>query len=412
MVILALKELSILSCVHGAHIAGSDHIPVMARLGLPIVEVAGFKTKVKRVADKVCPHAGPLPGGSVADLYPTLLHVHAENAGMRLTEERLELLVAKSRKLFLVYLREAEYEVLKDARVHGACGVDDCATRSVELMRSTGAECYFAEVLKYYQQRIQGGGLRPIVDGQLLNKVLIRDTDVSGVAEGQVLGQWSVGGGLVVSHFFSGMFSESERVGWHVVKKELCSLSRGLKRALPYIITAPEGEVHGDASYLRGMINNPVNADMVMRCSVYLLKEDYGEDEEIALIMGFLDLLGFPEGVDVKRRLQIQRKAANFFLADGVLFMRSRDGLAKRVVVRRDEQVLLICAVHEGDGGHSAKGATYLKLRLRYWWKLMKTDVDVFVAGCEDCQRLSFKKELEPLRPSLMLFLVWYGALL
>ncbi|KAJ3058621.1 hypothetical protein HDU98_005285, partial [Podochytrium sp. JEL0797] len=48
----------------------------------------------------------------------------------------------------------------------------------------------------------------------------------------------------------------------------------------------------------------------MLGASAYLLKEDYGEDEEIALIAGFLDSLGFPDVVDVKRHLQIQRKAA------------------------------------------------------------------------------------------------------
>ncbi|KAL3695519.1 hypothetical protein R1sor_009595 [Riccia sorocarpa] len=99
----------------------------------------------------------------------------------------------------------------------------------------------------------------------------------------------------------------------------------------------------------------------------------------------------------------IRKKAYNYMLKDGYLWKRPkrRDGLPLRVVCDVDTQQKLMKEFHESLWvGHRGIWATFAKVKERYWWKNMYSDVASFVESCVTCQMYSSIRHRDGLHPT------------
>ena len=123
------------------------------------------------------------------------------------------------------------------------------------------------------------------------------------------------------------------------------------------------------------------------------------DDEELERVQKFLEDLERPKGLserDVRSFLDYARK---FFVSQGVLYRRSKEGLHQRVVVKPEEREAVLRGVHE-ELGHRGLFSTRRTLLDRYWWPAASQDVGIWVKGCEACQKLSDRKIVIPIEPS------------
>ncbi|KAL3702114.1 hypothetical protein R1sor_020136 [Riccia sorocarpa] len=100
---------------------------------------------------------------------------------------------------------------------------------------------------------------------------------------------------------------------------------------------------------------------------------------------------------------KIRQKAYGFLLREGYLWKRPkrRDGEFLRVVDDEDTKLELLKECHEALWtGHRGVLATYMKLKERYWWKGMYSDVDKFVGSCLHCQFYSKVRHRDGLVPT------------
>ncbi|KAL3699107.1 hypothetical protein R1sor_017129 [Riccia sorocarpa] len=100
---------------------------------------------------------------------------------------------------------------------------------------------------------------------------------------------------------------------------------------------------------------------------------------------------------------KIRQKAYGFLLREGYLWKRPkrRDGEFLRVVDDEDTKLELLKECHEALwAGHRGVWATYMKLKERYWWKGMYSDVDKFVGSCLHCQFYSKVRHRDGLVPT------------
>ncbi|KAL3702292.1 hypothetical protein R1sor_020314 [Riccia sorocarpa] len=100
---------------------------------------------------------------------------------------------------------------------------------------------------------------------------------------------------------------------------------------------------------------------------------------------------------------KIRQKAYGFLLREGYLWKRPkrRDGECLRVVDDEDTKLELLKECHEALwAGHRGVWATYMKLKERYWWKGMYSDVDEFVGSCLHCQFYSKVRHRDGLVPT------------
>jgi hypothetical protein len=88
-----------------------------------------------------------------------------------------------------------------------------------------------------------------------------------------------------------------------------------------------------------------------------------------------------------------------FFLTEGVLYRRSKEGMHQRVVVETSEREAVLRGVHE-NLGHRGLFSTRRTLLDRYWWPSVNNDVLVWVKGCDKCQAFSDRKIVLPIEPS------------
>ncbi|KAL3684474.1 hypothetical protein R1sor_002496 [Riccia sorocarpa] len=100
---------------------------------------------------------------------------------------------------------------------------------------------------------------------------------------------------------------------------------------------------------------------------------------------------------------KIRQKAYGFLLREEYLWKRPkrRDGEFLRVVDDEDTKLELLRECHEALWtGHRGVWATYMKLKERYWWKGMYSDVDKFVGSCLHCQFYSKVRHRDGLIPT------------
>ncbi|KAL3682085.1 hypothetical protein R1sor_000107 [Riccia sorocarpa] len=100
---------------------------------------------------------------------------------------------------------------------------------------------------------------------------------------------------------------------------------------------------------------------------------------------------------------KIRQKAYGFLLREGYIWKqpKRRDGEFLRVVDDEDTKMELLKECHEALwAGHRGVWATYMKLKERYWWKGMYSDVDKFVGSCLHCQFYSKVRHRDGLIPT------------
>ncbi|TPX44073.1 hypothetical protein CcCBS67573_g10428 [Chytriomyces confervae] len=318
---------------------------------------------------------------------------------------------------------------------------------------------------------------RPLDYASFVSRPPILTTDSSEMAEAQFLSQLDESGREYISHCFSGLWNHYE-LQYHIIKKELISVAKGLKRGAPYLSNALEIHVKSDAgTMIRGMINNPAIHDKVAQWTIadilqfpIVVKnigtkanpsdaltrmwdsaenpDDWNDLRELndeidrvfdfkitcltAAIVAhapassyadseFFDLVQYlnsgklPDGISTAERTCFQRRAAGYFLLDGVLFKRPKhaNGIPLRVVIGKQQQLDLVEAAHKlAGGGHTEFECTYLKIRIKYYWKGMQKMIRDYVNACEDCQRMRIRQYKEPAHPSKSpstIFILWYG---
>lgn len=114
-------------------------------------------------------------------------------------------------------------------------------------------------------------------------------------------------------------------------------------------------------------------------------KEEFGQ---------YFDYLNEPQSAPVPSR-QSKSSMSKFFLHEGLLYHSYRPGHLRRRGDFRDQLVvpeslrkLVIHACHDlpSSGGHLAFKATFDKVRDRYWWPTMHSDVQQHVNSCISCQ--------------------------
>jgi len=47
--------------------------------------------------------------------------------------------------------------------------------------------------------------------------------------------------------------------------------------------------------------------------------------------------------------------------------------------------ILLACHDNPATGGHFGRNKTYKKIKARYWWKGMKTEIEEYIRNCDNC---------------------------
>ncbi|KAL3687707.1 hypothetical protein R1sor_014016 [Riccia sorocarpa] len=117
----------------------------------------------------------------------------------------------------------------------------------------------------------------------------------------------------------------------------------------------------------------------------------------------YLSSLEKPEGCSDAEFKKVRHKAYGFLLHEGYLWKRPkrRDGVLLRVVDDRDTKLQLLKEFHDTLwAGHCGIWATYTKLKERYWWKGMYSDVDKFVGSCLHCQFYSKVRHRDGLVPT------------
>ncbi|KAJ3246119.1 hypothetical protein HDU77_009105, partial [Chytriomyces hyalinus] len=93
------------------------------------------------------------------------------------------------------------------------------------------------------------------------------------MVEVQFLSQLDESGREYISHCFSGLWNHYE-LQYHIVKKELISVAKGLKCSVLYLSNASEICMKSDAgTMIQGMINNPAIHDKVAQWTIaYILQ--------------------------------------------------------------------------------------------------------------------------------------------
>ncbi len=149
----------------------------------------------------------------------------------------------------------------------------------------------------------------------------------------------------------------------------------------------------------------PTTGDMIE------FREDLyeGEFRELGL---HLEAARLGEVHEIPRKLR--RKAFDFFLAQGYLWRRAKAAecaTPRRCVGKAEEKRIIMTGLHDhASAGHFGTARTYQKIRERYYWPGMYTDVERYVRTCATCQLNSNNRYFEELHPTYPsgLFQVWY----
>jgi transposase InsO family protein len=132
---------------------------------------------------------------------------------------------------------------------------------------------------------------------------------------------------------------------------------------------------------------------------VYLLNELYDEDwRKLGRFLETQDL----EGIDSKDQGKLKAKSLHYFVRDGRLFRRVRDGIPKEVIGTKSRQKEILREAHE-EGGHKGSLALRHRVGLRFFWPGQAKDANDFVRTCDLCQRRDprrFEEENRAVHPS------------
>ena len=133
--------------------------------------------------------------------------------------------------------------------------------------------------------------------------------------------------------------------------------------------------------------------------TLHAFNED--EDEGEWLLIGrFLRTMTTDASLTKEEALRIRKKAYRYFLRGGLLWRhpKRRTEIPRRVVVKKEEQVMLMTEFHESAwAGHRGTSATFEMLKDKYWWPKMYKDVLHSVSTCKTIQIHSNKRHRDEL---------------
>ena len=136
------------------------------------------------------------------------------------------------------------------------------------------------------------------------------------------------------------------------------------------------------------------------------VKQLQRQDPGLADLLSYFETGEIPEDSVSARRLMAT--AEDYVLEEGILYhldkgcVRTRNSVRKQLVVPRALKDEVILSLHEEiTSGHLGFEKTYLKIRLRYFWTGMYTEIQRWCASCVDCATKKTPRKLPkaPLQP-------------
>ena len=117
---------------------------------------------------------------------------------------------------------------------------------------------------------------------------------------------------------------------------------------------------------------------------------DAEREDRLKLIKEFLTKPTRPPGFSEAQFTAFVRYATRFFVKDGKLWRKGREG-KHQVVVDENRRFALVRQVHDGMGH---KGVYSVRMRIldRFWWPSLDTDVKWYVRTCHECQTRTFQQ--------------------
>jgi hypothetical protein len=122
------------------------------------------------------------------------------------------------------------------------------------------------------------------------------------------------------------------------------------------------------------------------------------EYEDLKEIEEFLKTLKFKSKGEEKEEERLTRKATRFFVREGKLYQRDKQGNHQRVI-NKDERLTVLRQIHDGLG-HKGFFPCRSQLYKRFWWPNAAEDLKWYLKTCQVCQeRNIFKVHLPPIIP-------------
>lgn len=101
-------------------------------------------------------------------------------------------------------------------------------------------------------------------------------------------------------------------------------------------------------------------------------------------VRGVLTELRFPPGISSEDRVKLAKFVSNFFMRNGRLWHKSRDGRVQ-LVPKPEARFDLLRQAHD-DLGHKGVFSTRSKLLDRFWWPGIDDDIKWYIQSCHPCQ--------------------------
>ena len=114
--------------------------------------------------------------------------------------------------------------------------------------------------------------------------------------------------------------------------------------------------------------------------------------------LSFLKEKTIPEGLNDKELKQFHNEAERYYAEGPRIFLKEKSQKIK--VLKEDELDSILYMMHNHEtAGHFGNEATYCRIKDRFWWKNMKTDIKNYLKACDVCQRRGNSKIPGPLYP-------------
>ena len=128
---------------------------------------------------------------------------------------------------------------------------------------------------------------------------------------------------------------------------------------------------------------------------------DSEEVDETERIVRWLLTMERPSQMTDVEFARFKREATKYLVRDGILYRRpgNSGGPPRKVISLLDDKQRILANLHD-KSGHRGRDATYTKVRNRFYWKGLYTNVDKFVQSCEQCQKRKPHRYDEPLHPT------------
>lgn len=118
-------------------------------------------------------------------------------------------------------------------------------------------------------------------------------------------------------------------------------------------------------------------------------------------LIQYLTTLSIPTHLTKEQQAALKRKSRYFIVLNDQLFKKNRDNPNRPIKVVKESEVEDILYYSHSDplAGHFSLDETYRRIKIRYYWPQMFSDVRKYVKSCDECQRRGKNKRSEPLHP-------------